>query len=235
MTLIIGFGYAAQNGKDTAAQAIIEARSPEHKIKRYAFADLLKVEVFHALVNRADPFWTFIERFNGTYYQSVLVPKPVNPYISDPAAKVAWINENKVSLRSILQIYGSEYRRAQDPFYWVRLLGGQILVDAPQVALITDVRFLNEIFFVKANDGFTVKVVRDGFDNGVSDHQSEQQLKEYGFDYTILVPDGNLEELKTDAVAVFDAIVDSLTPENLTTEDFSEDAFTPEAEVEVAA
>lgn len=226
MTLIIGLGYQAQMGKDTAAAAIIEGRSDKYLIKRYAFADLLKIEVFHALVNRTDPFWTFMGAFDPkTYYSSVLIPKPSNPFLSNPADKMAWVNEHKVALRQILQVYGSEYRRAQDPFYWVRLLGAEILADKPKVALITDVRFMNEVFFVKANEGFMVRVMREGFDNGVHNHVSEQELKGYAFDYTISVPEGNVDELRSDALSVFDLIVSSLTPVDLSTSDFTETAF----------
>lgn len=226
MSLLIGFGYEAQHGKDTAAATIIAGRSDKYIIRRYAFADILKIEVFHALVNSVDPFWHFMSKFDPTiYFESILVPKPENPFLSKPEDKLAWINANKVALRRILQVYGTEYRRANDPFYWVRALGNAINADPPNVALITDMRFLNETFFVKANEGFTVKVHRNGFDNGVSNHASEQQLAKYVFDYEINVEDGDLDGLKADALEVFDTIIASVTPKDMSTSEFTAEAF----------
>jgi hypothetical protein len=226
VSLLIGLGYQAQAGKDTAAAAIIAGRSDKYSIRSFAFADLLKVEVFHALVNSVDPFWHFMSKFDPTiYFQSILVPKPENSFLRKPEDKIAWINANKKALRRILQVYGAEYRRSADPFYWVRKLGEAINVDPPQVALITDMRFLNEAFFVKANEGFTVKVRRIGYDNGVSNHESEQQLAKYVFDYEINVEEGDLAGLTSDALEVFDAIIDSVTPKDMETSEFTSEAF----------
>lgn len=232
MSLLIGFGYESQHGKDTAAETILVERGDKYSIKRIAFADILKIEAFHALVNRNDPFWYFCEKAGlGTvYYDSILIPKPANPFISNPAEKIAWINENKVALRYLLQVYGTEYRRKSDPFYWVRALGNAINLDPPQVVLIPDMRFLNETFFIKANEGFTVKVHREGYTNtGASGHVSEQQLANYAFDYTISVPEGHLDELRNDALEVFDSIIENVTPKDIPTSEFTEAAFSEAA------
>jgi len=44
-SIIIGFGHKARNGKDTAVNAIIEARGGQYDIRRYAFADELRSEI----------------------------------------------------------------------------------------------------------------------------------------------------------------------------------------------
>ena len=229
MSLLIGFGYQAQMGKDTAVNHIVAHRSDKLTVKRYALADILKVEAYDALNNRLDPLWAFLDTLtpaHGLYYDSVALPKPfafASP-LSDEA-KMAWINENKAALRLLLQIYGTEYRRKADPFYWVRALGLKINAEGPQVALISDMRMLNETYFIKANDGFTVRVHREDFDNGVSNHTSEQQLSRFEFDYTISVGEGQIEQLKQDALEVFDDIIDRCTPEEMETKDFNEESF----------
>lgn len=230
MSLLIGLGYAAQMGKDTAAAHIIAERSDRFSIRRFAFADILKLEVFDALANRLAGFWQVSERIDKEFfYDSVLLPKPRNVFNTPDAEKLQWINENKIALRSLLQKYGTEYRRAGDPFYWVRALGLKINEAPPQVALITDMRFMNESYFIKANEGFTVKVHRNGFDNGVSDHVSEQALAKYQFDYEINVEEGDMQGLKADALEVFDAIIAEVTPEDMVTKDFTEEAFSAAA------
>jgi hypothetical protein len=228
MPLIIGLGFESQQGKDVAAAEIIAQRGEQYDIRTYPFARLLKLEVYAALCTPTDPFWPFYENLtkrtpNPDFYWSVKIPKPKSAF-SPEAEQLAWIEENKPALRRILQVYGSEYRRFQDPFYWVRANGSRIKEEDPQVALITDMRFLNEAFFVKANDGWTIRCIREGYTNtAASGHMSEHQLKDYEFDYVITAAD--VETLKADAVEVFDQIIKGLTPPAFTSEDFTEAAF----------
>jgi hypothetical protein len=131
-----------------------------------------------------------------------------NPDMSDPLCPMG-------KQRTLLQWWGTEYRRKNDPFYWVKKLKHTLDKDKPRVAIITDVRFKTEYFFVKINGGFTVKIVRTGFqlsDPVARNHVSEHELDDETFDYVIEVEDGNLPELQRDAVTVFDMIADTFTP-----------------------
>ena len=65
--ILIGLGYKARRGKDTVANAIIEARGAQYDIRRYVFADALREEVEetarglwatysqHTPIEKADP------------------------------------------------------------------------------------------------------------------------------------------------------------------------------------
>lgn len=213
--LTIGFGYKARSGKDQAAQAIIEARGDKYDVRRYAFATELKREVTEEAykfggmkylvsflrVNHNLPDWVQLEP---------------DPDMTDPDCPLG-------KYRSLLMWYGTEHRRAQNPFYWIEKVRNRILQEQPQFALITDMRFYNEMLFVKSLGGYTVKVVRTGFhDQSVPEHVSETQLSGKKFDVTIEVADGELEQLKKRAVQTFDMIVEK---ETLNLPEFTVEAF----------
>lgn len=240
-TIVIGFGYAARQGKDTAVQAIVDARGTQYDIKLYPFAKVLKEEFYEACQNPFDAFWEFLfKKFGKTARfctligsgsgskpndKVVLVPKPS---VDEPTWEQVWqfCEDHKQDLRWLLQVYGTDYRRNQDPFYWVRKTGEAIKADAPQFALIPDLRFLNEAFFIKANDGYTVKVSRHGYqDPTLTGHISESQLANYEFNITLDVLDGELDQLKIDAVTLFDLICEWNTVPEYTTNDFTEKAM----------
>ena len=76
-----------------------------------------------------------------------------------------WNKPYSESVRWILQHYGSEFRRAQDPEYWVRKTQNHIL-DIEQEGVIdlvvmTDVRFANEAEMIRDLDGRIVEVWAD--------------------------------------------------------------------------
>lgn len=102
-----------------------------------------------------------------------------------------------VSVRRLLQWWGTEYRRTQDADYWTKAWGRKIeQFDLDQVhVLIDDVRFMNELQVIKAHHGLIVKIERPGF-AGANNHASETSLDEYqGWD-RVLLNDGTLDEFK---------------------------------------
>lgn len=209
-SLIIAFGYKARHGKDTAVKTIIEARGNEFDVRRYAFADELKREYTNAV--------EALMRDKGLSAQDAVrelcmdagVEYEPNPDMTDPLCPYG-------KPRKLLQWWGTEYRRAQDPYYWVKKLRDRLRLEKPQIALISDLRFKNEKDWVLAESGFTVSVNRHGFDDGSTNptHISENELDGQKFDYEIHVPDGNLDELKKDALFVFDHIINSFSAENV--------------------
>lgn len=91
---------------------------------------------------------------------------------------------------ALLQYVGTEIFRKKDYNFWINQLFLKLEEDQPEVAIITDMRFLNEANFIKDLEGHTIKVVRynkDGsafFDETRSMlHQSEIELDNYNFDY----------------------------------------------------
>lgn len=189
---IIGLGHRAQQGKDTLAAYLIAVlgERPEATfgpyfpidIRRYAFADELKVEVFDfaqaiALHEKIIP--------DGFH-------EPFEHRIYSKEEKVAFINRNKKSseLRGVLQWWGTEFRRAQDPDYWVKKTVTRINEEKPQVAVITDMRFPNET----AACDVQINVVRPNFNTGVQLHASETELDHYPYPWTVVGE--SVEDLK---------------------------------------
>lgn len=107
----------------------------------------------------------------------------------------------------LLQKTGVFYRDAVDPDVWVNSVYSKILADRPRLALISDVRFPNEMAFVKALGGTTVKVSRRDADGNQfvdpsrpADHPSETALDDAAWDITIR-NDNGVSDLRVLAVA----------------------------------
>ncbi len=209
-TFVIGVHGKARSGKDTIVKHLIETYKDQYDIRRYAFADALKIELYNALANPLDPYWETTDDY-------FLLPHPpvIDARLISNEDKLKWIEDNRAGVVKHLQLYGTEYRRVRDPFYWVRALAKQLRADKPMFALISDMRFQNEFLFVKANKGFTVKCVRLGFVDPLRNpnHKSETDLENALFDWTIEVPDGAVDELRSDAVTVFENIIERVTPD----------------------
>ena len=202
--MIIGFAGKAASGKTTAAKhlldqskanivilpmALVLREEVENFIRQVggeAYTPLVygdqddKIRVFYVDEERAlehCPVWAdFIA---------------VNHDIQDQAGQSA------VTVRRILQWWGTEYRRAQDHDYWTKawekklqdydLTTTHILVD--------DVRFVNELNIIKKQGGTFIKIERPGF-NGANNHSSENSLDHYNDWNLVIQNDGSLEQFK---------------------------------------
>lgn len=192
-TLIIGAGYAARQGKDSFCQQIREAYGDRYRIVQYAFANELKKEV---------------ENIGASYLAFKFgIPLDPNPPMDDPLCP-------KGKQSRVLQFWG-EHVRKESPFHWVDKVKNAIDRDRPQIALISDMRHMNEAAFVKGRGGYTVKVTRQGYVDLSRDpnHPSETALQNYTFDFDINVAEGALDELKADALYVFEEIVKLWNPD----------------------
>jgi hypothetical protein len=220
-TVVVGFGYKARHGKDEAVKSIVAARAGQYDVRRYAFADVLKKEVNDAAVNAGGMLELFKQggaaealpegRESFTPFPSWVMYDP-EADMTDPLCPLG-------KQRTLLQWWGTEYRRNQEPNYWVKKLNDVLLAERPRIALISDMRFPNEVSWVKQDpsSGFVVRVDRLGYKSDLK-HESEHALDfmaDEDWHYIIQVSDGDVEELKRDAVVVFDLIVEYLTPPDL--------------------
>ncbi|SRR6266478_1791467 len=189
--LLIGLGAKARQGKTYVSNYMKEAH-PE--IECYAFADELKhyCKEHH---NELVPQWQLA---NQTKHLPLPKEDPIYGYTA------------------ILQWYGTEIVRKNNPNQWVDIVADRIRKDRPEIAMITDVRFQNEAAYIKNHDGFLVEVIRlneDGtrfYDpNRDKNHASETALDEYlGWDFSILCKSGNLDSLRIKSQTVIKAIVE---------------------------
>lgn len=197
MSVVIGVGYKARHGKDSAVQAIIAARGADYDVRRYAFADELKIEVSDAICD-AGNIANFFADWDALLPEWVVIE--TDPDMTDPLCPFG-------KHRTLLQWYGTEYRRAQDAEYWVKRLAARITKEQPAVAIISDMRFFNEFDYVQNSLGYHAKVTRKGFVSDVANHIGETMLDDVppsAWDFHINV--ATVEELRRDAVAMFDEI-----------------------------
>ncbi len=189
--LLIGLGAKARQGKNYVANYMKEVH-PE--IVLYSFADELKLhckEHHDELV----PLWQLANQTKAL-----------------PTAK-----EDRIyGYTAILQWYGTDVVRKNNPNQWVDVVANKIREERPEIAIITDVRFPNEAAYIKNHDGFMVEVIRLNEDgtryhdpNRDKNHISETALDEYlGYDYHILCKSGNLDSLRIKSQFVLKTIVE---------------------------
>lgn len=204
-TIVVGFGYKARQGKDFVVKTIIDNFSDKYDVRRYSFADALKREVNTAAA-QCGGFPQLIEWLKREAGLPSWVELDTNPDMTDPLCPQG-------KHRKLLQWWGTEYRRSKDPYYWVKQLDATLKVEQPQVALISDMRFKNEFYWVKSfrENGWTVKVERIGYsaDNN-NEHASEKDLDGILFDdpqsITIQAKDGEIDHLRQCAIEAFEFI-----------------------------
>lgn len=167
MGLILGFVGNAGVGKSTLAQDcqnyLIKEYEEESKI--IGFAKTLRDEIGS-------------EAYYGRFDKSVidtldLVPHEVllgfDEVKKDP--NVLYIKPTSHNVRRLLQWWGTDFRRYNDPYYWVKRWAetknptGNTIVD--------DVRFRNEYDIIKACGGHCIRLISDKTLITVPKHESE--------------------------------------------------------------
>ncbi len=200
--MIIGFAGKAATGKTTAARHLASVLDLEVMILPMAKVLRDEVAAFLQAIGAAE----YVPLVYGSQEDKVRV------FYVDEARALrscsAWqlfIEEHRdiqdrpglsaVTVRRILQWWGTEYRRAQDPDYWTRAWGHLVeQLDLTQtLVLVDDVRFMNELNVVRAHGGLIVKIERPGFD-GANSHSSETSLDQYRQWDGVIVNDGSLEQ-----------------------------------------
>ena len=191
---------AAGAGKDTVADML-----PARKL---AFADALYREVTEA--------WG-VEQHVLRCRETKETPAPtlcVNACSDDDFVEFAldehchstaipWVNHPR-SPRQILQWWG-DYRRAQDPDYFVNAARFDLLDGPPGPAVITDVRFPNEAAMVRQLGGQIWQVKRPGYEAGGTGHASDTDGSEFGPD-RVVVNSESLEDLRTTVLAAWEGV-----------------------------
>src|ERR1019366_1326375 len=115
--------------------------------------------------------------------------------------------------RALLQFWGTQLRRGADPDYWVKKVEAQMSKDLPDVALLSDLRFLNEMQWVQRY-GECVRIDRLGLPPAT--HESELALANIPADCwsDAIKTNGTLEELKEKVLFSFDSLMSAI-PQDL--------------------
>lgn len=131
----------------------------------------------------------------GVKYDPFAKPDELNPYSKQ---------------RALQQWWGTEFRREKfSQTYWLDRVEDEINKSNPDIVVLDDARFLNEMDWVKSRSGYTVHIDRPnnttGLQGEAAAHVSENQLAGYKFDYEIS-NNGSLKQLHFRANATFHSI-----------------------------
>jgi hypothetical protein len=236
--LILGFGNKARQGKDTAAEAIrdyYEHKMSWNEDERRCTEGNTKVGVFKfatALYEEVNQFlkvysgqdnvgtwqnfspdltvdisqWVYCnnESHDHGIYKNVMIPDWVTPEPNPEVSALAPYGKHP----KLLQWWGTEFRRAQDPDYWTKKLFASIPANL-DIAIVTDVRFQNEADGIRQRGGYNVNIQRlrdDGTrfyssDRPV-DHPSETSLDGYDWDFYLKTKGSHIALLGEQAITL---------------------------------
>jgi len=200
--MIIGFAGKAATGKTTAAHHMAPLLDKECRIVPMAMVLRDEVEAFLRAVGADESVPLVYGDQNDkvtVFYVDEERALLECPKWADFVAEHQEIQDKDgltaVTVRRILQWWGTEYRRAQDPNYWTKAWSRKVeQFDLANIhVLIDDVRFMNELNTIKSHGGLIIKIERPGFD-GANNHASETSLDDYSDWSYIIVNDGTLED-----------------------------------------
>ena len=164
MTKIIAFAGRKQSGKTTCSEYV--ANTFESSLLRrsvvYNFADPLKKDICMNILGLSH------EQCYGTDTQK---NELVNCY---------W-NSKQMTAREVMQFVGTDIFRTMQNNVWADATIKKILTENPDLALIADCRFPNEVEVVKKAGGVVIKLNRNPFN---SQHSSETALDHNNYDYS---------------------------------------------------
>jgi hypothetical protein len=217
--LIIGFGNRARQGKDTAAEAILDYYNNHMrwnederrmtlcgvKVGIFKFATALYVEVNGFLATDTGKRWLAREKRPETFAHIITPLDWVKP---DPNPEISSLFPYGKHPK-LLQWWGTEYRRENfGENYWVDKMFASIPINL-DIALISDVRFPNEADAIKQRGGYCVNVQRICKDGSryystdrPADHPSETALDNYNWDFRLSNPDGHQAWLEEQAITL---------------------------------
>lgn len=179
MTRKIGLAGKSGSGKDLIADYLGE----RYGYRKIAVADGIREEV-------------------KTFMSSALLMEmikeniiPVNFQVVWEAYMASiWAKPTSPEMRVLLQWWGTEYRRSQDPDYWIKKLATRL--DNDDLMVVSDVRTPDEMETIRKAGGEVWFVERPGVGSvGISNHYTETALENAVFDVHIK-NDSTIEALK---------------------------------------
>ena len=155
-------------------------------IKMYALADSLKEVAVSVLgLDRKQAFGTDEDKNSNTNLKWQDMPGVINKSKAsslglkpDQMKKLGLlIHKNGImTAREVLQYVGTDIFRKMNSNVWIDSLCRKIEADGSEVALISDVRFENEIVSLQKKGGFVVGLSRDPYDKS-DRHASEAEIE----------------------------------------------------------
>lgn len=166
--MIIGLTGLAGSGKTTVADYLVE----EYGFKKLSFKSGLIDEMKEVFPD--------------------LLPCIARAELMDESEL---FNKKPPLMRTLMQNYGTDVRRGDDPDYWVKkwLKKATVMIGRDNI-VVDDVRFLNEADAISMHNGVIVRIVRDGQVNKHK-HKSETENKNIIEDNRIVAKEGEHEKI----------------------------------------
>ena len=196
MTQIIAFTGLKHTGKTTAADYLVS----KYGFVKHGFKDALVEEIK--------------ERFPDLLREIQL--QDSFGYTSFRTIDELFIHKPPL-IRTLLQNYGTEVRRKEDPAYWVEKWWWSVMEEyrdnnlvkfrVRHNTVVDDVRFINEAMAVEDCDGTIIRLTRPDLTTP-DNHSSETEQSQIEVDYTIETEQGDFEGLYRE----LDRVVANLSP-----------------------
>ena len=188
MTQIIAFTGLKQTGKTTAADYLVS----KYGFVKHNFKDSLVEEI-------KERFPDLLEEMVKTYW----------PHIEDEENPIEDLFIHKPPLiRTLLQNYGTEVRRADKESYWTDQWEGKLVFALNEDSVVVDdCRFISESEVIRKHGGTIIRLTRPDLTTP-DNHSSETEQSQIGVDYTIETEQGDFEGLYRE----LDRVVANLSP-----------------------
>jgi hypothetical protein len=135
-------------------------------IKVYAFADKLKRLSVELLGLKEEwVFGTDEQKNTPTHITWDQIPNNIESSSNGP-----------MTAREVLQFVGTDMFRGLDPSIWINACMRQIEQESPEIALISDVRFENEVHAIQDKGGFVIGLKRNPYKEA-DQHASETHIE----------------------------------------------------------
>jgi hypothetical protein len=166
-------------------EALFEEELSDY-IRIYGLADSLKEMAISILgLERSQVFGTDEEKNSVTSLRWEDMPAVVTPeelkekgIENKDATKLGLLvhEGGLMTAREVLQYVGTDVFRKMNSNVWLDTLLSKIERDSPEVALVCDVRFENEIKTLQENEGFVIGLTRDPYKQS-DKHASELEIE----------------------------------------------------------
>ena len=187
--MIVGLSGRMSSGKDTVGAEFVNRELGQ----RFAFADSLKNLCIDAF--GIDPKLAF-----GTQDDKLTLTNVKWDTICLPSSKIIEYRDNCIdpnadflSIREVLQIFGTDVMRSFEPNVWINMTFANIKKNSTRpYSIITDVRFTNEARAIEDAGGVVIRLRRNEDQESV--HASETEMDTYPFAHIIDNRNMTLEE-----------------------------------------
>lgn len=188
MKTVIALSGYTKSGKDTVADILVN----KHGYQKIAFADSTYEEVSKSF---GVPISFLKNRVTKTEPNNKLsVYKCDNLEYKKLMLLLGYDIESPRTSRTILQTWGTEFRRGYNKDYWIDRVKEKIEQSKCNKIVIPDLRFDNEIEYCYNISAKFVLVRRDGC-NPINDHLSENVIPEE-MAYEVIGNNGSLDNLE---------------------------------------